>query len=133
VPVNERARDWRRWVGGLAFLLAVGFLTTRTCRSESASAEIELQVGAAGADLVELDVNLYRPDDTEVLGFYRRAYERGSGPTAGRWKLTADSGMYRLEVTATLRGRGRVRVERAVELRDGALIRIDLERDLTAR
>ena len=108
-------------------------MTTRTCRSESASAEIELQVGAAGSDLAQLEVGLYRPAETEQLGFYRRSYERGSGPTAGRWKVTADAGMYRLDVSATFRGRPPIRVERAVDLKDGALIRIDLERDLTAR
>ena len=133
MPVNERARNWRRWVGGLAFLLALGFLTTRTCRSESASAEIQLLVGEAGADLARLDVGLHRPGEQELLGFFRRAYERGSGPVAGRWKLTADAGMYRLDVTATLRGRPAVKLERAVDLRDGAIIRIDLERDLAAR
>lgn len=131
--VEQPARNWRRWVGGLAFLLALGFLTTRTCRSESASAEIKLQVGAAGADLATLDVGLYRPDEQEQIGFFRRSYERGSGAVAGRWKLTADSGMYRLDVNATFRGRPPIKLERAVDLRDGAVIRIDLERDLTAR
>jgi hypothetical protein len=129
--MNERSRGWRRWVSGAAFLLAVGFLSTRTCRSESASAEVRFVVGAGGARLERLEAELYRPGEQELLGYYRRFYERGrgSGAEAGRWPFRADGGMYRMKI-ALATAAGVVRVERALELEDRAVITIDLEHDL---
>jgi hypothetical protein len=129
---DDRSRGWRRWVAGAAFVLAVGLLASRTCQSEVASAEIRFLVGGAGAELQRLDVELYRPGDAELVGFYRRTYERGSGPDAGRWRLRADSGMYRAEIALRSRA-GTTRVERALEIQDRAIITIDLEPDLAGR
>ena len=97
-----------------------------------ASAEIRFHVGAAGAQLRGLDVELYRPGEQELLGFYRQSYERGSGREAGRWRVHADSGMYRA-VIALRSPAGTRRVERALEIQDRAVITIDLEADLAAR
>jgi len=118
-------------VAGAAFLMAVGFLSTRTCRSESASAEIRFRVGDAGARLERLDAELYRPGEQDVLGYYRRFYDRagGSRAEAGRWPLRADAGMYRMVIDLTTQT-GKVRVERGLEIQDRAVITIDLQRDL---
>lgn len=130
--MNRPSQSWRRWVAGAAFLLAVGVLASRTCHSESASAEVRFRVGAAGGDLQRLEAELFRPGEGEVLGFYRRSFDRGVVGEAGRWPLRADAGVYQVKV-ALVSPRGTARVERAVELQDGAVITIDLEADLAGR
>lgn len=119
-------------MSGAAFVLAVAFLATRTCRSESVTGEIRFQVGDAGASLRRIDVELVRPGDDEVLGFYRQSFDRGAGRSAGRWPLRADAGLYRLRIDLTTTT-GKTRVERGVDLQEGAVVTIDLERDLAAR
>jgi len=126
-------RDWRRGVAGAAFLLALLFLTTRTCRNQSASAEVRFRVGAAGAGLRQLSAELYHPrgqsDSDELLGFYRREFERGSGAEAGRWSVHADPGLYRMRIVLRSSA-GTARLERGLDIQDGAVITIDLESDL---
>ena len=119
-------------MSGAAFVLAVAFLSTKTCRSESVSGEIRFQVGDAGAALRRIEAELIRPGEDEVLGFYRQSFDRGAGRSAGRWPLRADAGLYRLRIDLTSTS-GKVRVERGVDLQDGAVVTIDLERDLVAR
>jgi len=119
-------------VAGVAFVLAVGYLGSRTCKTESASVTISFRVGDAGGELQRLEAELHRPGEDEVIGFYKREFERGSGPEAGRWELRADDGLYRTRI-ALRTSRGTIRVERAVDLQDGAVITIDLEPDLSAR
>jgi hypothetical protein len=132
VSVAQLSRDWRRWVGGVGFLLALAFLASRSCRSESeaASAEVRFVVGGAGADLRRLEAELYRPGDDELLGFYRQSFERGAAAQAARWPLRADAGMYRL-VVSLVTARGPVRTERAVQIEERAIITVDLEPDLS--
>lgn len=127
----QLSRDWRRWVGGVGFLLAVGFLASRGCRaeSESASVEIRFEVGAAGSALRRLEVELFRPGEEELLGFYKQSYEKGVTGRAARWPLRADAGVYRLEVTLGTASRT-VEVERAIEIQEGATITVNLEPDL---
>jgi hypothetical protein len=129
--VERQTRRWRR-LASVAFLAVLVLLTTRTCRTESASADIQFQVGAAGADLRALEAELYRPGEPEQLGFFRRGFERGAGPIAGRWPVHADAGLYRVAITLRT-AHGVVRVERGVHIEDGATVTIDVERDLTAR
>jgi hypothetical protein len=86
-------------------------------------------VGSAGGELRRLEAELFRPDDREVLGFYRMNFDRGVVGEAGRWPLRADAGLYRLTIEL-VSARRTVRVERAVELQDGAVITIDLAPDL---
>jgi hypothetical protein len=112
--------------------VALTVLATRTCRSQTASSEVRFLVGDAGAGLERLEADLYRPDDEERLGFFQRNYPRGSGAEAGVWRLKADDGLYRMRIAVRSAGRT-MRVERGVEIRDGAVITVDLERDLTAR
>ena len=119
-------------MSGAAFVLAVAFLSTRTCKSDSVSGEIRFQVGDAGPSLRRLEAELVRPGEDEVLGFYRQSFNRGTGRSAGRWPLRADAGLYRLRIELTSTA-GRVRVERGVDLQDGAVVTIDLERDLAGR
>jgi hypothetical protein len=128
--MNQRVRKWRQHAGYAAFLLALVFLTTRTCRSESASADIRFRVGAAGAGLRGLSAELFRPGEEEVLGFYRRDYQQGSGSEAGRWTVHADPGLYRMVIALRSTG-GTERVERGLEIFDGAVVTIDLESELT--
>jgi len=128
--VNERRRNWRRPVATAALLLALLLISTRTCGRESASSEVRFHVGAAGAQVRRLEAELRRPGQDELLGFYRREFDRGSGSEAGRWPLRADAGVYRMSISLRTAG-GTVRVERALEMVDGATVTIDLERDLT--
>jgi len=127
----SRSRGWRRYVAGLAFVAAVALLASRACRSEAASATIQLRVGEAGAELRSLRAELYRGDDPEQVAFSEWWFEdeKGSGEVVGPWRLRADPGLYRMEV----RGRtaaGRVEATRAIDLVDGASITVDLARDL---
>jgi hypothetical protein len=130
--VTPRLRGWRRWLAGAAFLIALAVLSSRTCRSESASAEVRFRVGQAGGDLRQLEAELFRPGDDELIGFYRRSYDRGVLGEAGRWPLRADPGLYRMKIALVSSG-GTTRVDRGVDLRDGAVVTIDLEADLAAR
>jgi len=127
--MNQRVKKWRQHAGYAAFLLALVFLTTRTCRSENASAEIRFRVGQAGAALRGLDAELLRPGEDEVLGFYRRDYPQGSGSGAGQWTVRADPGLYRMKVGLRTAA-GLTKVERGLEIFAGAIVTIDLERDL---
>ncbi len=129
LPVSDRVRKWRRHLASGAFLLALVLLTTRTCRSENASAEVRFRVGQAGAVLRGLEAELFRPGDQEVLGFYRRDFERGSGHEAGRWTVHADPGLYRMKI-ALRTAAGTTKVERGLEIFDGAVVTIDLESDV---
>lgn len=127
--MNQRVKKWRQHAGYAAFLLALVFLTTRTCRSESASTDIRFRVGQAGATLRGLEADLYRPGEDEVIGFYRRDFPQGSGSGAGQWTVRADPGLYRMKIA--LRTTAGIRsVERGLEIFDGAIVTIDLERDL---
>jgi len=119
-------------VSGAAFVIAVVLLGTRTCHTESVSADIHFRVGAAGGELRRLEVELYRPGEDELLGFYRQSFDRGTGREAGRWPLRADAGVYRMKIVAVSTG-GTVRIDRGVDVQDNAVITIDLERDLTSR
>ncbi len=129
LQMNQRVKKWRQRAGYAAFLLALVFLTTRTCRSESASTEMRFRVGQAGATLRGLEAELYRPGEEEVLGFYRRDYQHGSGSDAGRWTVRADPGLYRMKI-ALRTAAGSTRIERGLEVFDGAVVTIDLEPDL---
>ena len=113
-----------------ALLLALLLISTRTCGHESASSEVRFRVGAAGAQLRRLEAELRRPGQDELLGFYRREFDHGSGSEAGRWPLRADAGVYRMSISLRTAS-GAVRVERALEMVDGATVTLDLERDLT--
>jgi hypothetical protein len=119
-------------VASVAFLVLLTLLTARTCQTQSVSADIQVRVGVAGEQLREIDLELRRPGEQEVLGFFRRSFERGSGPVAARWPVRADSGLYRVAIRLRT-ARGSVRVERSIQLEDGATVTIDVERDLTAR
>jgi hypothetical protein len=132
IRVERQTRRWQRPLASVAFLVALTLLTARTCQTQSASAEVQIRVGEAGADLRELDLELRRPGEQEVLGFFRRSFERGADPVAARWPVRADAGMYRLAIRLRS-ARGSVRVERALHIEDGATVTIDVERDLTAR
>jgi hypothetical protein len=127
--MNQRVKKWRQHAGYAAFLLALVFLTTRTCRSQSASSEIRFRVGQAGATLRGLEAELHRPGEQEVLGFYRRDYPQGSGSGAGQWTVRADEGLYRMKI-ALRTAAGTTKLERGLEIFDGAVVTIDLERDL---
>lgn len=129
----ELRRNWRRIVGGVAFVIAVAWLAGRgACKSESAEATIRFRLGDAGREVRSLRAELYRGDDPEVLGFWEHNFdERGSGPVAGPWTVRADAGVYRLELvirTAAATGRA----TRSIELREGASITVDITDALPA-
>ena len=120
-------RNWRRLVGGVAFVLAVGWVATRgVCKSDSAEAAIRFHLGETGAEVRSLRAELHRGDDPEVLAYWEKSFdERGSGPVAGPWRLRVDSGLYRVEVvirTATASGVA----TRSIDLRDAMSITVDL-------
>lgn len=116
-------------MGGLAFVLAVAVLASRTCESEMATAAIRFRVGDAGAGLRVLRADLFRGQDPEPVAFYERRYdERGSGDLVGPWNLRADPGMYRLEVHAQT-ATGPIEATRAIEIADGRSITVEVEPD----
>ena len=134
--MQARRTGWRRTVAGLALVLALGLLATRTCQNELATAEIRIRIGEAGAALQEVRVEMLRGDDPEVLAYSEwRLGEAGAGEVVGPWSLRADGGMVRMEITARPRpaagaGTGAITVSRAVELVDGASITIDIADEL---
>lgn len=125
------SRHWRRIVGGVAFVLAVAWLATRsTCGESSAEVTIRFRLGERAAEVRSVRAELQRGDSREVLAFWEKSFDqRGAGPVAGPWSFRADAGAYRLEVEVrTDSGSGRV--SRQVELRDGAAISLDVSEAL---
>lgn len=110
----------------IAFLAALVLLATRTCSSETASVEIRFFVG--DAPVTQIRADLYRGDSEQGLGYFESKHI-DADRVAGAWKLTADAGMYRLAVEARL-GDRIVNLSRSVELRDRAVVTVNLERDL---
>lgn len=122
----ELRRNWRRIAGGLAFLLAIAFLGSRACKSESVEAAIQFRLGAAGAEVRSLRAELYRGEDPEQLGFWQKSFDRrGAAAVVGPWRLRADEGVYRVEIEVATAAGSR-RVTRRVELQDGATVTVDL-------
>ena len=124
-------------MAGLALVLALGLMATRTCQNELATSEIRIRVGEAGAALREVRAEMFRGDDPEVLAYSEwRLGEAGAGEVVGPWSLRADAGMVRMEITARPRAAGAepaapaITVKRAVELVDGASITIDVSDEL---
>jgi hypothetical protein len=112
-----------------AFLLALVLIVGRTCEGESVSADIEFDAGPAGSQLRRLRADLYRPGETDGVGYFEAAFPRGSGARIGPWTLTADAGDYRLVIELTT-DRGVHRLERSVHLRDRARVVVDVARTL---
>ncbi len=120
-------RNWRRILGGIAFVLAVAWLAGhKACKAELATGAVRFQLGERAAAVRSIRAELHRGDDLEVLGYWERNFdERGSGPVAGPWSLRADPGVYRVQVdvkTAAASGR----VSRSIDLEDGASITVDV-------
>jgi hypothetical protein len=117
-------------LAGVALVLAVGLLASRTCQSEMASAEIRIRVGDAGRELRLVRAELYRAEDPAPVAYSEWPLsDRGSGPTLGPWRLRADAGLYRLEVQLQSASDS-LRASRAVQVEDGATITVDLTGDL---
>jgi len=118
-------RAIRKRLMPVAFLAALALLATRTCASESASAQIQFAVG--DAPVTELRADLYRGESDEGLGYFESKLVQDG--IAGTWSLTADPGTYRLAIEART-PHAVERIERTVQIRDRAVITVDLERDL---
>jgi len=123
----ELRRNWRRIVGGIGFILAVAWLAGhKSCQAESATGAVRFQLGERAAAVRSVRAELHRGDDPDVLGYWEMNFDaRGSSPVAGPWKLRADPGTYWLDVVVKTASSS-ARVTRAIDLRDGASISVDV-------
>jgi len=123
--VARTARNWRRYLAGLAFVGAVALLSSRTCEAESAEFEIHLSLGDQGYRVASVDAGLYGPDG-DVLTTYQRNFTGAGAPDrVGPWKVRAAEGEYRVQIRVTT-DRGLLDLERTVRAESGAVVSIPL-------
>jgi len=121
---------WRRRIAPIALVLALGLLATRTCRSESASVEVQFDLGSATDQIRELEVDLLRDPAAAPVG--RWSGRPGEAPIRP-WQLRVDPGSYILRFRITLRDGQLVRFEKATELSDGATVTVPVASALEHR
>lgn len=119
----------RHRLAPLVLVAILALLTLRTCQAETVESTLELEFGPAAADVREVRGELLRPDESEAIGSVVRSYGDGGAPGPLRWDLEATPGSYELELDVVMEGSW-VEIERGVEIRDRAVVTVDLEPSL---
>ena len=111
----------------IACFAAIVYFGARTFAVETADCEIVFRLrGPALPQLQELDVRLFEEGDDELLGEFRKYYQRGSEAPLGHWPLVVSEGDYRLE--CDLRSAdGSFTVVMPVSLVDGEAVSVYIE------
>lgn len=126
-----RLRDTlRRRIAPVAFLLALALLASRTCQSEAVRVRIELDPGAASAEVRAVRVDVFRQGEDQSVAVFSRRYGEAGPDARPSFEAQLDPGTYELRIEVET-PRGHRRLERTIEPRDASTVTIRLERELT--
>ena len=82
----------------IAFFAGLVYFGARTFSVETADSEIVFRLrGPQLPKLQELEVRLFEEGDDEVLGSFRKYYQKGSVEPLGNWPLVVSEGSYIVE------------------------------------
>ena len=114
----------------IAIFAGIVFFGARTCQVESAECELVFRLDASARKGVqEYEVRLFESGSTELIGQHRKQIHSGTSNVRARWPLEVAAGDYRIEGEIWLSAQ-RVRFEQEIELIDGEVIVVNLERYL---
>jgi hypothetical protein len=120
---------FRRRIAPIAFALAIGFIAYDTCnKHERTTATIVIDYGAAEPDVRAIEAEVWM--NGEQVTQFRRAAVEGAyiGKTQFKGSLPDTDGEVRMDIE--LAGGQHRNVTRTIHVSEGAIVTIQLERDL---
>lgn len=90
----------RRRIAPLVFLGLLLVFGSRTCASETAEVEIQLELGDAATHVEALRVDVFPVDAAEGVASLERFFRDHGGPSRLGFEVPLDPGSYRLRIEA---------------------------------
>lgn len=124
-----RGRGWeffRRKIAPVIFIVVLGLLATRTCRSEAQRLTVVIDFGASRAQVRALAVDYFRDGEAERVAHMRAEYGPGGAPGPARQELQLDRGAYTARIVVTTDS-GPLELERRLVVEEQEVARIQLD------